>query len=70
MSSADDFMSKLDAYIDTRIREHKPGVYAVEVNTGDSSTRMDLVQALERLIRETLRQPAEPEREQQSPGHH
>jgi hypothetical protein len=68
MSSADDFVNKLDAYIDMRIREHKPGTRAAEV-TRDSSAGADLVEALERLIRETPRQP-EPEREQQNPGHH
>ncbi len=68
MSSAGDFMSKLDAYIDTRIREHKPGVRAVDV-TSDSSTRADLIEALNRLISETPRQPAT-EPDQQNPGHH
>ena len=70
MSSADDFMSKLDAYIDTRIREHKPEVRAVDVNTRDSSARAELAQSLEKLIRETLRQEVDYQREQQNPGHH
>jgi hypothetical protein len=68
MSSADDFMSKLEAYIDTRIREHKPGVRTVDF-TSDSSARAELVEALNRLISETPRQPAA-ERDQQNPGHH
>lgn len=68
MSSKDDYMSKLDAYIDMRIREHEPGVRASEITRG-SSTRADLVEALERLISETLRQPAT-ERDQQNLGHH
>jgi hypothetical protein len=69
MSSTDDFMSKLDAYIDMRIREHKPGIGAAEV-ARDRSTRAGLAEALEMLIRETSRQPADIEREQQNPGHH
>jgi hypothetical protein len=71
MSTADDFMDKLDAHIDMRLREHEPGVRAVEFNTRDSSARADLIRALERLIRETPRHPGEPGREQQqNPGHH
>ena len=70
MNRADDFMNKLDAYIDMCLREHRPGVHAVEFNTRDSPARADLVQALERLIRETPREPADSERGQQNPGHH
>ena len=70
MSTADDFMDKLDAHIDMRLREHEPGVRAVEFNTRDRPARADLIRALERLIRETPREPADPERGQQNPGHH
>jgi hypothetical protein len=53
MSSADDFMNSLDAYVDRRIGEHQSGVHTADVNTQGGSTRTDLVQALQRLIRET-----------------
>jgi hypothetical protein len=69
MSSADDFMNKLDVYIATCLREHKPGLHAVDVKTGDSTTRGDLVHALERLVRDTAREAVEYERKQ-NPGHH
>jgi hypothetical protein len=70
MSSADDFMSSLDAYVDRRTGEHQSGVHTADVNTQGGSTRTDLVQALQRLIRETPRHPAELERDQQNPSHH
>jgi hypothetical protein len=70
MNSADDFMNQLDAYLEMCLREHTPGVRAVEFNTRDRPARADLIRALERLIRETPREPADPERGQQNPGHH
>ena len=70
MNNADDFMNKLDAYIDMCLREHKPGVHAVEFNTRDSPARADLVSAIERLIRETPRKSADHERGHQNPVHH
>ncbi|HTC34211.1 MAG TPA: hypothetical protein VK724_12610 [Bryobacteraceae bacterium] len=53
MDAAEDFMSKLDAYVTKCIREHKPGTHHVDLNIKDNPTRADVVHSLQRLIRET-----------------